>query len=116
MHCLVETAASVNFIFNPEQLPSDTLQTSAISLYYVTLLSVSVAISSIFASCPIDRISGRVAGALSWYHLAVLYITILKLVYGDDEYGQRLGGPWVHLIAHGACWLSLVELWLRGGE
>lgn len=111
LHILIETPASLNFILNPsEQLPSPAPQAHAIIKQYAILLLVSVLIAGIFALRPLDRTSRNVAGALAVYHVAPLLRAVERAGYGN--FGKGLGGPVVHLIVHGACFLGLGGLYV----
>lgn len=110
LHILIELPASLNFFFNPsEQLSSPAPQAHAIIKQYAVLLLVSNLISLIFALRPLDRTSRKVAGALALYHLAPLIRAASRI--GNDQYGMGLGGPIVHMIVHGLCFLGLIGLY-----
>lgn len=110
LHILIELPASLNFYFNPsEQLPSPAPQAHAIIKQYAVLLLVSNIIAGIFALRPLDRTSRNVAGALAVYHCAPFMRALRRI--GTANYGKGLGGPAVHLVAHGICFVGLFGLW-----
>lgn len=110
LHILIELPASLNFYFNPsEQLPSPAPQAHAIIRQYAVLLLVSNIIAGIFALRPLDRTSRNVAGAFAVYHVAPLMRALSRV--GRANYGEGLGGPVVHVIVHGICFLGLFELY-----
>jgi len=114
-HVLIELPAAFNFLLHPsEQLPIPAPQAHAIIQQYGALLLVSVNIALIFAVRPVDPTSRKVSGALALYHLAPLSRAVSRIRKGDFEYGQGLGGPWVHLVVHFIVLLGLVQLWARG--
>ena len=113
LHIIIEIPASLNFFLNPsEQLSSPAPQAHAIIKQYAVLLLVSNLIALIFALRPIDRTSKNVAGALAIYHLSPLMRAVSRILDKDVDYGSGLGGPWVHLIVHGFCFMQLVGLFM----
>ncbi|KAF4633106.1 hypothetical protein G7Y89_g5014 [Cudoniella acicularis] len=115
LHLLVEVPASLNFFFNPsEQLSSPAPQAHAVIKQYAVLLLVSNLIALIFARRPIDGTSKKVAGALAVYHLAPVARSLARIVGEEMEYGKALGGPWLHLLVHGGCLMSLTAVFLSG--
>lgn len=66
---------------------------------------VSSIIAGIFALRPLDRTSKNVAGALAVYHAAPLTRALSRV--GQVNYGKGLGGPLVHVVVHGICFLGL---------
>jgi hypothetical protein len=114
LHIIIEIPASLNFFFNPsEQLSSPAPQAHAIIKQYAVLLLVSSFIALILALRPIDRTSKNVAGALSLYHLSPLLRAAGRLMDRGASYGSGLGGPWIHLIVHGLCFVLLVGLFME---
>ena len=115
LHILIETPASLNFFFNPsQQLSSPAPQAHPIIKQYAVLLLVSNLIALIFALHSLDHTSKNVALALSVYHLAPFVRATSRILAGDYQYGKGLGGPWVHLIVHGACFAALIGLGFSG--
>jgi hypothetical protein len=115
IHVLIETPAALNFIRNPsEQLSSPAPQAHAIIQQYGSLLLVSGIIAFIFAIRSVDSTSRNVAGALSLYHFLPASRAFGRLQAGESSYGKGLGGPWIHLIVHVVCLVSLVQFAVRG--
>lgn len=113
IHIAIESPASINFFVNPsDQLTSPAAQAHAIIRQYGVLLFISNLIALIFALRNVDKTSRRVAGALAVYHLAPLVRAGGRVVGGDALFGKGLGGPVVHLIVHGICFLGLAALGL----
>jgi len=112
-HLLIELPASINFFLNPsEQLSSPAPQSHALIRQYAALLFASSLVALIFAVRPVDRTSRNVAGALAVYHLAPLGRALSRIFEGGIGYGKGLGGPWVHLAAHGFCFVELSRMYL----
>ena len=115
LHILIETPASLNFFFNPsEQLSTPAPQAHVIIQQYALLLLATNLIALIFALRPLDHTSRNVGLALSVYHLAPFIRAALRILAGDHQYGRGLGGPWLHLIAHGACFAAFIGLGFLG--
>jgi hypothetical protein len=112
-HILTELPASINFFLRPsEQLSSPAPQAHAIIRQYAILLLVSNIIASIFALRPVDATSRHVGGALSIYHAAPLVRAARRIISRDEGYGGGLGGPVLHLVVHGVCFVTLGGLFL----
>ncbi|KAH6679038.1 hypothetical protein B0J14DRAFT_579884 [Halenospora varia] len=108
LHIVIELPASLNFFFRPsEQLPTPAPQAHAVIKQYAVLLLSSNLIALIFALRPIDDMSKKVAGALAVYHLAPVFRAARRISGEKTQYGNGLGGPWLHFAVHGTCLAGL---------
>lgn len=109
LHLIIEIPASINFMLRP----SSTLVTSqphshGVIRQYATLLMVTNLIVILCLTGTIEENAARkIAGALSFYHLAPLMRATSK-IRRRLQVSDAMGGPWVHLIVHGICAIALV--------
>lgn len=123
MHTALELPASLNFFLHPlQQLlpPISSGSNSTLSLapsasivvrQYALLLFVSCCVSLTFAVRPHhDNTTRRGAGALALYHLGPLARAISRLGNGESPFEGGLGGPAVHAVGHGMCFVALLAV------
>ena len=109
LHAAIETPAAINFLLFPnDQLSSPSPQAHPVIRQYAMLLLSTVIISFIIAFKPLDIVSGKIAGALAIYHCGPLIRATCKLA-SRKRLRERslLGQPWLHLILHSICLVSL---------
>jgi hypothetical protein len=111
LHAIVEIPACLNFMLFPDdQLPRPAPQAHAIVRQYAILLLSSVIISTAFTFRVMDTTSGRVAGALAFYHIAPLvraWSRIITLAPSDKQQYLSLKDPFLHFVVHSVCLGSL---------
>ncbi|KAI1411471.1 hypothetical protein F5Y13DRAFT_180821 [Hypoxylon sp. FL1857] len=117
IHALVETAAALSFIFNPnKQLPGCNEAAKLILRQYGgLLLSSNLICLAILTEPGFSYMSRLLAAALGTYHIWPCYRAYVRIHHniGLSKDGQSaLGGPRLHLIVHLAClvifiWSSL---------
>ncbi|KAI1342924.1 hypothetical protein F5Y15DRAFT_272000 [Xylariaceae sp. FL0016] len=112
LHAIIETAAAVSFIFNPEkQLPGCTPAARLILRQYGGLLLASslVCVAVLLDETGSDSTTRLLAFALGTYHLLPCYRAYTRLERDVQPNGRKapekshLGGPWVHLAVHLLC-------------
>jgi hypothetical protein len=112
LHALVETPACINFLLFPDdQLPVAAPPAHAIIRQYAVLLFCSIMIAVTFAyRSTLDVTSGKVAGALAFYHIAPLvraWSRINTHAQSDIARLPLLKNPWSHFVIHSLCLGSL---------
>lgn len=114
---IVELPASIAFFLNPSMTLSQSQpHAHAVIRQYALLLMSSNIIAYNFIFRSPDETSASVAAALAVYHVGPLLRAGAR-VGGGEARGQSGGGfssPWVHLIAHLVCLVSLVYETLQG--
>lgn len=112
IHLLVEIPASINFLLFPNaQLSIPQPNAHAIIRQYATLLISTNLVAAAFAFREPDKLSGKIAGALSVYHVAPLIRAYSRLHHRGISNGadkETLREPLIHLVAHLIC---IVALW-----
>ena len=117
LHLIVEIPASLTFFFRPDsqlQQPQPFAR-SLIRQYGAALLSLN-AIAAIFALRESDEVTGKVALAISIYHVAPTFRACSRILHPKEETDVSravLGGPILHLTAHITCavMLSTLAFW-----
>jgi len=119
LHALVETPAAFTFVFTPQrQLPNASNEAELLLASYGGALLTTVGISAFFLlRTDFDDLSRVVGLILSVYHLFPLRRAVRRIAEGSgtgrsSAGGSTLGGSWVHLTVHIACFSSLLGLWL----
>jgi len=120
LHALVETPAALSFILVPQrQLPGATPEAELLLASYGGALLATVGVCAVFLlrdAAAVDDGTARAVGlALAVYHLFPIRRAVRRI--GDGRAAGRpaaatLGGPWVHLVLHAACFASLLGLGL----
>jgi hypothetical protein len=111
LHAIVEIPACLNFLLFPDdQLPRAAPQAHAIIRQYAVLLLSTVVISIAFTFRVLDATSGKVAGALAFYHIAPLVRALSRITSAapsDTQDLPLLKNPLLHFVLHSICLGSL---------
>ncbi|KAI0169266.1 hypothetical protein GGR52DRAFT_574484 [Hypoxylon sp. FL1284] len=107
-HALVETAAALSFIFDPDkQLPGCSVSAKLILRQYGgLLLSTNLICLVILAEPGCTDATRLFAAALGTYHVWPCYRAYARMRHGirvSRKEQSTLGGPLLHLIVHLAC-------------
>ncbi len=109
IHIVIEIPACLAFYFFPSrQLGSYTPHAHSVIRQYAALLFASVVVATVFVQHAVDSTSGKVAGALAFYHIAPSLRSIERL-----KRQARLGGPillseaFLYLVIHVVCCAAL---------
>lgn len=108
IHALVETAAALSFILNPEkQLPGcNTAAKLILRQYGGLLLSTNLICLVILFEPSFTNTTRLLAAALGTYHIWPCYRAYVRISQnkeGTNKEKPVLGGPLLHLIVHLAC-------------
>ncbi|KAI1387283.1 uncharacterized protein F4822DRAFT_405991, partial [Hypoxylon trugodes] len=107
-HAVIETAAALSFIFNPDkQLPGCTEAAKLILRQYGGLLLSSNLICLVILTEPGFTYTDRLfAAALGTYHIWPCFRAYARMYSNlgpSDQEKAALGGPQLHLIIHLIC-------------
>ncbi|KAI0386392.1 hypothetical protein F5Y04DRAFT_243966 [Hypomontagnella monticulosa] len=107
-HALIETAAAISFIFNPDkQLPGcDAATRLVLRQYGGLLLSTNLICLAVLAEPGVTNMTRLLAATLGSYHIWPCYRAYIRIRHNVGVSGvakSALGGPRLHLIVHIAC-------------
>lgn len=106
-HALIETAASISFILNPEsQLPGCSPAAKLILRQYGgLLLASSIVCVTVIADADVNDTTRLLAVALGSYHVWPCHRAYVRLRNRTPSMSETsaLGGPLVHLLVHLTC-------------
>lgn len=109
LHAIVETPASLNFfLFPSNQLGAHTPNAHAVIRQYACLLLASVWVSLAFIQRPPDALSGQVAGAFSFYHIAASIRASSRMQQHVSKANHTVSSEAIlHLVVHSFCFGSM---------
>lgn len=117
LHAVIETPAGLSFILAPQrQLPGASPEAVLLLANYGGALLATVGVSAVFLlRTEAGDTAARAAGlVLAFYHVFPLRRAVRRIGHGraaGRPADAVLGGPWVHLVVHAACFASLLGLW-----
>ncbi|KAI1482242.1 hypothetical protein F4774DRAFT_335041 [Daldinia eschscholtzii] len=108
IHALVETAAALSFIFNPEKqlLGCDAAAKLILRQYGGLLLSTNLICLIVLSEPSFTDTTRLLAAALGTYHVWPCYRAYVRIRQNTEAASQGnpiLGGPPLHLAVHLAC-------------